>query len=139
MARGVGPVFTRSEMGYSFNYQYLNTTDPERRQPRGETGNYPFYHHYPTTDMEKRQLFLRSYQFSRKKKSVGERIRGSFFRVKRVIWVRLRYARRIRWMVWSRIKLALLCCARKRRFLRLHSQNNNNKNDSRIWSSSCFW
>ncbi|KAI8028268.1 hypothetical protein LOK49_LG02G00147 [Camellia lanceoleosa] len=31
-------------------------------------------------EMEKRQLFLRSYQFCRKK-SVAERIKGSFFRV----------------------------------------------------------
>ncbi|KAH7833312.1 hypothetical protein Vadar_005041 [Vaccinium darrowii] len=111
---GLGPVFSRSEMGYPFNY------------------------HYPNTDMEKRQLFLRSYQFSRKKKSVGERIKGSFFRVKRVIWVRLRSARKIRKMVWSRLKLALLGCARRKRFLRLHSQNSI-RNTNSSWSSSCFW
>ncbi|THG19690.1 hypothetical protein TEA_024970 [Camellia sinensis var. sinensis] len=46
-------------------------------------------------EMEKRQLFLRSYQFCRKK-SVAERIKGSFFRVKRVVWSRFRSARKIR-------------------------------------------
>ncbi|XAR49210.1 hypothetical protein NMG60_11032325 [Bertholletia excelsa] len=89
---------------------------------------------YPYTDIEKRQLFLRSYQFSRKK-TVAERIRGSFFRVKRVIWVRLRSARKIRRMLWFRIRHGLFFgFSRKnqRRFLRL-----NNSNNSGSWSS-CF-
>ncbi|KAI4304231.1 hypothetical protein MLD38_039773 [Melastoma candidum] len=52
--------------------------------------------------MEKRQLFLRSYQFSRKR-SLGERIRGTFARAKRVIWFRLRTAARLRKLVCSRL------------------------------------
>ncbi|KAK2966185.1 hypothetical protein RJ640_008751 [Escallonia rubra] len=74
------------------------------------------------TDMEKRQLFLRSYQFSRKK-SVGERIRRSFFRVKRVIWVRLRSARKLRKMIWFRLRNGLFYSTRRRMFLRLHNNS----------------
>ncbi|PSS08438.1 Lamin tail domain-containing protein [Actinidia chinensis var. chinensis] len=111
---GMGPVFTRSE----------------------STGH-PYYYH-PYTDMEKRQLFLRSYQFSRKK-TIGERIRGSFFRVKRVIWVRLRSARKIRKILWFRLRYGLFYAARKRKFLHLHSPNNNNNNSNKSCSSSCFW
>ncbi|KAF5952074.1 hypothetical protein HYC85_010018 [Camellia sinensis] len=97
---GMGPVFTmsgRSEMGYPYPY--------------------PNY-----TEMEKRQLFLRSYQFSRKK-SVAERIKGSFFRVKRVVWSRLRSARKIRKIVWFRLRYGFFYSTRKRNFLRLHNPN----------------
>ncbi|CAL0316525.1 unnamed protein product [Lupinus luteus] len=52
--------------------------------------------------IEKRQLFLRSYQFSRKK-SLTERIKGSIVRVKKVVWLRLRSVRRF---VLSRFKCA---------------------------------
>ncbi|KAI6684463.1 hypothetical protein NL676_030376 [Syzygium grande] len=52
--------------------------------------------------MEKRQLFLRSYQFSRKR-SLSERIRRSLRRVKRVVWFRLRSVRRFRRLVWARL------------------------------------
>ncbi|PSS18988.1 Envelope glycoprotein like [Actinidia chinensis var. chinensis] len=92
---------------------------------RAENG-YPY--------MEKRQLFLRSYQFSRKKKTVGERISGSFFRVKKVICVRLRSTRKVRKMVWSRVRNGLFFASRKRRFLRLHSQNNSNNSSSEMKS-----
>ncbi|KAL8481957.1 hypothetical protein ACS0TY_028193 [Phlomoides rotata] len=54
--------------------------------------------------VEKRQLFLRSYQFSRKQ-SVGDRIKKSFFRVKKVIWVRLISARKLRKMLCFRIRI----------------------------------
>ncbi|KAL3538409.1 hypothetical protein ACH5RR_001775 [Cinchona calisaya] len=98
------------------------------------------------TEMEKRQLFLRSYQFSRKK-SMSERIKRSFFRVKRVIWVRLRSAKKIRKIVWSRLKFGFFFSFRRRRFfLRLHSNNNKyyytSHNVPSSWpssSSSCFW
>ncbi|XP_051136176.1 uncharacterized protein LOC127254885 [Andrographis paniculata] len=40
-------------------------------------------------EKERRQVFLRSYQFSRKV-SVSDRIRRSLFRAKRVMWGRLR-------------------------------------------------
>ncbi|KAI5658272.1 hypothetical protein M9H77_27065 [Catharanthus roseus] len=97
--------------------------------------------------MEKRQLFLRSYQFSRKK-SMGERIKGSFFRVKRVICIRLRSAKKIRKAVWLRIRYGLFYNTRRRKFfLRLHSNNNDNNHhrSSSVFSwpssssSSCFW
>ncbi|CAI9101428.1 OLC1v1038758C1 [Oldenlandia corymbosa var. corymbosa] len=101
------------------------------------------------TDLEKRQLFLRSYQFSRKK-TVAERIRGSFFRVKRVIWGRLRSAKKIRKMVWSRIKHGFFftsACRRRRssyNFLRL--QNNHysysyfaTHRHHHHHGSSCLW
>lgn len=78
-----------------------------------------------TDMMEKRQLFLRSYQFSRKK-SMAERIKGSFFRVKRVIGVRLRSATKLRKVVWLRIRsFGLFYSTRRRKFffLRLHHHN----------------
>lgn len=88
------------------------------------------------TDMEKRQLFLRSYQFCRKK-TVSEKIKSSFIRVKRVIWVRLRSAKKIRKMVWFRIRHGLFYSTKRRRwFLRLHNHNNYCYRSS---SYSCLW
>lgn len=56
---------------------------------------YPEQQNYNSM-MEKRQLFLRSYQFTRKK-TLGQRIKGSLVRVKKVVWlIRLRSARRFR-------------------------------------------
>ncbi|KAJ7973182.1 Lamin tail domain-containing protein [Quillaja saponaria] len=83
--------------------------------------------------MEKRQLFLRSYQFCRKK-SLTERVKGSLIRVKRVIWLRLRSARRLRKLVFSRFKCGFYY--RKRRFLRLLNNHHYKSNSS---SSTCFW
>ncbi|KAK1294665.1 hypothetical protein QJS10_CPA16g01819 [Acorus calamus] len=65
--------------------------------------------------LEKRQVFLRSYQFSRKK-TVSERIKRSFMRAKRVIWVKLRAARKLRRFVWSKLRNFY---SRRRRFHRL--------------------
>ncbi|XP_065639011.1 uncharacterized protein LOC136071524 [Quercus suber] len=79
--------------------------------------------------MEKRQLFLRSYQFCRKR-SLSERLKGSFIRVKRVICLRLRCARRFRKLVCSGLRYGFYY--RRRKFLRLV---NNKKN----YSSNCFW
>ncbi|KAI4368244.1 hypothetical protein MLD38_016821 [Melastoma candidum] len=65
--------------------------------------------------MEKRQLFLRSYQFSRKR-SLPERIRRSFTKAKRVIWFKLRLAARYRKLVCSRLsRLRQRLCLRRRR------------------------
>ncbi|KAK4339807.1 hypothetical protein RND71_041269 [Anisodus tanguticus] len=89
------------------------------------------------TDMEKRQFFLRSYQF-RRKKSVSERIKKSFFRVKRVIWVKLRSVRKIRKLVWLRLKYGIFGYRGRRRFFR-RLQNSSYYNTSTGWSSSCFW
>ncbi|KAM3219386.1 hypothetical protein P3L10_023917 [Capsicum annuum] len=99
---------------------------------RTETGGY--------TDMEKRQLFLRSYQFSRKK-SASERIKKSFFRVKRVIWVKLRSATKIRKLVWLRFKYGIFGYRRRRRTFFRRLQNSSYYNNTSGWSSSssCFW
>ncbi|KAK9291488.1 hypothetical protein L1049_019436 [Liquidambar formosana] len=90
--------------------------------------------------MEKRQLFLRSYQFCRKR-SVAERIKKSLVRVKGVIWFRLRSARKFRKLVWSRLRLGF--SYRRRRFLRLVSTTPHHMTSNALdWpssSSSCFW
>ncbi|KAL0006529.1 hypothetical protein SO802_014090 [Lithocarpus litseifolius] len=91
--------------------------------------SFGYYSEQNYTMMEKRQLFLRSYQFCRKR-SLSERLKGSFIRVKRVICLRLRSARRFRKLVCSRLRYGFYY--RRRRFLRLV---NNNKNYS---SSNCF-
>ncbi|KAI4301631.1 hypothetical protein L6164_034891 [Bauhinia variegata] len=93
-----------------------------------------FGNYYPEqnyTMMEKRQLFLRSYQFSRKK-SLTERIKGSLVRVKKVVWLRLRYAVRLRRLVSYRFKCGFYY--RRRRFFRLLNTHNR-----KTESSSCLW
>ncbi|KAL1211786.1 hypothetical protein V5N11_023776 [Cardamine amara subsp. amara] len=67
--------------------------------------------------VEKRQLFLKSYQFSRKQ-SLTEKIKRSMRRVvKKVVWMRLKSARKLKRVVWSRLKTAFFY--RRRRFFRL--------------------
>ncbi|CAH8272327.1 unnamed protein product [Arabidopsis lyrata] len=66
--------------------------------------------------MEKRQLFLRSYQFSRKQ-SFTEKVSRSVKRVKRVVLTRFRSARKLKRVVWSRLRTAFFY--RRRRFCRL--------------------
>uniref|UniRef100_A0A7N0U7V7 Uncharacterized protein n=1 Tax=Kalanchoe fedtschenkoi TaxID=63787 RepID=A0A7N0U7V7_KALFE len=86
--------------------------------------------------MEKRQLFLRSYQFSRKK-SVSERIKGFTVKVKKVILFRLRTAKKLRRLVWS-----ALCFRRRRfRFLRLVNSDVSCFGSAAGMKhrSSCFW
>ncbi|ESQ32173.1 hypothetical protein EUTSA_v10005170mg [Eutrema salsugineum] len=77
-------------------------------------GNYGYgaYGEY----LEKRQMFLRSYQFSRKQ-SFTEKVTSSVRRAKRVVWTRLRSARRLKRVVWSRLRSAFFY--RRRRFFRL--------------------
>ncbi|KAK7269503.1 hypothetical protein RIF29_22234 [Crotalaria pallida] len=85
--------------------------------------------HYPEQNysmIEKRQLFLRSYQFSRKK-SLTERIKGSMICVKKVVWLRLSSARKF---VISRFKCAFY--HRRRRFSKLLNRKSSD-------SSYCFW
>lgn len=81
--------------------------------------------------MEKRQLFLRSYQFCRKR-TLTERIKGSLIRAKKVMWLRLRSARKIRRLVWSRLRYAFYC-RRRRRFLRLINHNHHNSSTCTFW------
>ncbi|KAI5326187.1 PREDICTED: unknown [Prunus dulcis] len=85
------------------------------------------------TMMEKRQLFLRSYQFSRKK-SLTERIKGSFCKAKKVIWLRLRSARKLRKLVCFRLRYGL--AYRRRRLCRLL---NNYHHTRKCNNSYCFW
>ncbi|KAF8099362.1 hypothetical protein N665_0245s0040 [Sinapis alba] len=66
--------------------------------------------------LEKRQLFLRSYQFSRKQ-SFSEKVTRSARRVKRFVWTRLRTAKRLKRVVWSRLRTAFFY--RRKRFFRL--------------------
>lgn len=85
------------------------------------------------TMMEKRQLFLRSYRFCRKK-SLKERVKGSLVRVKKVLWLRLRSAKKLRRLFFSRIRIKCGFYYRRRRFSRLLSAHNR-----KIDSSSCLW
>ncbi|XP_057789173.1 uncharacterized protein LOC131006031 [Salvia miltiorrhiza] len=76
-------------------------------------------------ELEKRQLFLRSYQFSRKQ-SVSHRIKTSFFRVKKAISLRFKSATKLRKTLWFKLRNGLFFTTRRRRsFLRLHSYNYN--------------
>ncbi|WZZ12234.1 hypothetical protein YC2023_105323 [Brassica napus] len=66
--------------------------------------------------LEKRQMFLRSYQFSRKQ-SFTEKATRSARRVRRFVWTRLRTAKRWKRAVWSRLRTAFFY--RRKRFFRL--------------------
>ncbi|XP_058216815.1 uncharacterized protein LOC131327688 [Rhododendron vialii] len=114
----------------------LSQTNAYGREPNGYGSNIQTRNGlpvHPHTDIEKRQLFvLRSYQFCRKK-SFTERIKGSVFRVKRVIWIRLRSAVKFRKMLWFRLRNGgLFCGTRKKRFIRLYNATN-------TASKSFFW
>ncbi|KAL1534969.1 hypothetical protein AAHA92_31080 [Salvia divinorum] len=94
------------------------------------TQTYVFRSEMGYRELEKRQLFLRSYTFSRKQ-SVADRIKTSFFRVRKAISVRFRTARRLRKTIWFKLKNGLFFSSRRRRFfLRLHAYNSRH--------SSCF-
>ncbi|XP_029129053.1 uncharacterized protein LOC114916481 [Cajanus cajan] len=105
---------------------------------RSESFGYYYYLNYPdqnnnNTMLEKRQVFLRSYQFCRKK-SLTERIKGSLVRAKKIVWLRLRSACKLRkFIFFSRFKCAFYY--RRRRFFHLLHTNNNRKTES----SSCLW
>ncbi|PWA63767.1 hypothetical protein CTI12_AA350590 [Artemisia annua] len=88
------------------------------------------YPYNTITEVEKRQLFLRSYQFSRKQ-SNGQKIKRSLFRVKRLIWVKLRSAKKIQKMIWFRLRHGFFHGFRRKRFIRLNHHSNN--------SNLCFW
>ena len=129
-------VMTLIQKNHSETNQVMGSVSMNNPLFRSESfgHNYNYCYYYPEqnyTMMEKRQLFLRSYQFSRKK-SLTERIKGSLVRVKKVVWLRLRSARRLRWLVFSRLKCAFYY--RRRRFSRLLSSHSRKSE-----SSSCFW
>ncbi|KAL5069646.1 hypothetical protein RYX36_020533 [Vicia faba] len=95
---------------------------------RGESFGYNNY--FPDqnyTMMEKRHLFLRSYQFCRKK-SLTERIKGSLVHAKKVVRLKLRQARGLRKLVFfPRFKCGFYY--RRRRFFSqlLNSSSNSQK------------
>ncbi|WJX63817.1 hypothetical protein P8452_48661 [Trifolium repens] len=66
--------------------------------PLFRSESFGYYNYYfpdqNYTMIEKRQLFLRSYQFCRKK-SLTERIKGSLVRAKKVVLLKLRFMRHI--------------------------------------------
>ncbi|OMO86190.1 hypothetical protein CCACVL1_09742 [Corchorus capsularis] len=98
---------------------------------RSESFSYGYgYMEHNYIMMEKRQLFLKSYQFCRKR-TLTEKIKRSLGRVKRVIWFRLRSARKLRRLVLSRLRVAFY---RRRRFIRLMNNHYRHTNNS-----SCFW
>ena len=80
------------------------------------TGGDCYYHGAYGEYLEKRQMFLRSYQFSRKQ-SFTEKVTRSVRRVRRFAWTRLRSARRLKRVVWSRLRTAFFY--RRKRFFRL--------------------
>ncbi|CAN6467496.1 unnamed protein product [Victoria cruziana] len=73
-------------------------------------------YHYSSSYFEKRQAFLRSYQFSRKK-GIAERIRLSLARAKRVVWRKLRSFRRVRRTMWLRLRNVVVGRGRFHRLL----------------------
>ncbi|XP_072975806.1 uncharacterized protein [Typha angustifolia] len=81
--------------------------------------------------MERRQLFLRSYQFSRKL-TAGERVRRSLVRVRRLVWIRMRKLPRL---VWSRLSSSLWARGRRRSFHR-HVVLRPRRRSSPV---PCFW
>ncbi|KAI4369341.1 hypothetical protein MLD38_017789 [Melastoma candidum] len=92
---------------------------------------------------EKRRLFLRSYQFSRKR-SLAERVKGSLASAKRVVWSRLRSGRRLRKLVWAKLSRLRYSFNYRRRSRFLHRLRYNynrlilGQADSNK-KSSCFW
>ncbi|GAB2223982.1 hypothetical protein Droror1_Dr00004727 [Drosera rotundifolia] len=73
--------------------------------------------------MEDRQLFLRSYQFCRKQ-TLGERIKRSFDRARRLVWRRMKAVGRARKVIWCRLRSAVVRRRRRLwRFLRRQIQN----------------
>ncbi|KAI0512328.1 hypothetical protein KFK09_012967 [Dendrobium nobile] len=70
---------------------------------------------FPEHYIEKRQLFLRSYHFSRKRDTAAERLRSSTVRVGRLICFRLRAARRLPHLLWAGLRAALYGRRRRHR------------------------
>lgn len=95
--------------------------------------NHSSYNYMMMEKMEKRQLFLRSYQFCRKK-SLAEKIKGSLVKVKRVICLRLRSAKRLRKSVCFRLRYGF--SFRRRRLCRLLNYYRHNR---KCDNSYCFW
>ncbi|KAK9670059.1 hypothetical protein RND81_13G174000 [Saponaria officinalis] len=93
----------------------------------------PGTRYQPNGYLERRQLFLRSYQFSRKR-SLGEKLKRSLVRVKRLFSVRFRSARKLRRVVWSDLRYALY--VKRRRLSRLVNYYYYNVNSSNKCSNN---
>ncbi|KAL5068918.1 hypothetical protein RYX36_019805 [Vicia faba] len=108
--------------------------------PLFRSESFGYYNYFPDqnyTMMEKRQLFLRSYQFCRKK-SLTERIKGSLIRAKKVVWLKLRHARGLRKLVFfPRFKCAFYY--RRRRFFSQLLNTSSNSHKLKTESSTCLW
>ncbi|KAM6578511.1 hypothetical protein CsatB_030348 [Cannabis sativa] len=128
----IGPMtLSRTESFGSGYYNYLDQSN------NNSSSNYYYTNlNGNSTMIEKRQVFLRSYQFCRKK-SLSERIKRSLVRVKRVIWLRLKSARRFRKLACFRFRCGF--SYRRRRFVRLLNNNNNNHIKCNNSNSHCFW
>ncbi|KAE9598181.1 hypothetical protein Lalb_Chr15g0077801 [Lupinus albus] len=85
---------------------------------------------YNNIMMLKRQLFLRSYKFSRKK-NITEKIKGSLALVKKVLWPTLKSSKKF---VLSRFRIKCGFNCRRTRFSRL-LKGHKHKFDS---CSKCF-
>ncbi|KAL4188450.1 hypothetical protein AMTRI_Chr08g202400 [Amborella trichopoda] len=73
----------------------MDAGNPIFRQPDSVLSDHLYF--------EKRQVFLRSYKFCRKK-GVSEKIKLSIFRVRKFMWVRFRQLRRLRGLIWARLR-----------------------------------
>nr|XP_043622890.1 uncharacterized protein LOC122594510 [Erigeron canadensis] len=93
---------------------------------------------YTITEVEKRRLFLKSYQFSRKQ-STSQKMKRCLFRVKKLIWVKLRSTKKIHKMIWFRLRHGLFYGLRrnKKTFIRLNHHHHHNNNFTS--SAHCFW
>ncbi|KAK7278090.1 hypothetical protein RJT34_23115 [Clitoria ternatea] len=128
---GSDPTLTKPSMEPTRVGGYMGSVAVNNPLFRSESFGY-YYTEQNYTMLEKRQLFLRSYQFCRKK-SLTERIKGSLVRAKKIVWLRLRSARRLRRLVFlSRFKCAFYY--RRRRFF--HLLNSSNR---KTQPSSCLW
>ncbi|MFS7906572.1 hypothetical protein Hanom_Chr01g00060841 [Helianthus anomalus] len=58
------------------------------------------------------------------KQTTGQRVKRSLFRVKKLIWVKLRSARKIQKMIWFRLRHGLFYGFRRKRCVRLNHHSN---------------
>ncbi|KAL1312875.1 hypothetical protein HN51_039450 [Arachis hypogaea] len=121
--------------------RHMNNVMMSGINPLFRTESFGHYNTYPDEQREKRQLYLRSYQFCRKK-NLSDRIKGSLVRVKKVVCLRLRSAKKFRKLVFSRIRIKCGFYYRRKRSSRLlsnfhHTRSTTTVHDSS--SSSCLW
>ncbi|KAL4305476.1 hypothetical protein AHAS_Ahas16G0082100 [Arachis hypogaea] len=79
--RGISTYFRAMNMKHS-DERHMNNVMMSGINPLFRTESFGHYNTYPDEQREKRQLYLRSYQFCRKK-NLSDRIKGSLVRVKK--------------------------------------------------------